>query len=176
MDATNSPPSKPLRVLFLCTQNSARSQLAEALLTRKGRGRFEVASAGTDPAARVHPVAVAVLGEQGIDWSGKRPKPLSAVSHENWDLIITVCDRARESCPSFPGQPVFAHWGIEDPAASRGSEERQRRAFRETLSYLSRRIDLMLALPFESLARRAAEERLQAIHEDAAPSRRLRPL
>lgn len=156
----------PLRVLFLCTHNSARSQLAEALLERKGRGRFQVASAGAEPAPRVHPLVVEVLREQRIDWSGKRPKPVSSVWGEPWDFIITVCDRARESCPAFPGQPTFAHWGIEDPTEASGDERQRRRAFREALTYLSRRIDLMLALPFESLARRASEERPNAIGED----------
>jgi protein-tyrosine-phosphatase len=103
--------SHPLRVLFLCTQNSARSQIAEALLQRKGRGRFEVASAGTDPAPRVHPLAVEVLNAHEIAWSDKRPKPVSAVPGEPWDFVITVCDKARETCPTFPGQPIFAHWG-----------------------------------------------------------------
>ena len=157
----------PLRVLFLCTHNSARSQIAEALLQWKGRGRFEGGSAGTEPAPRVHPLVVEVLREQGIDWSGKRPKPISSVSGEPWDFIITVCDRARESCPAFPGQPAFAHWGIEDPTEASGDEQQCRRAFREALTYLSRRIDLMLALPFESLARRAAGDRLNEIGEDA---------
>lgn len=154
---------RPLRVLFLCTQNSARSQIAEALLQRKGRGLFEVASAGTHPAAQVHPMAVEVLEAHGIDWSGKRPKLVSAVLDEPWDLILTVCDKARETCPTFPGRPVFAHWGMEDPAAAEGSEDQRRRAFHATLAYLGRRIDLMLALPFESLERRAIEERVEAM-------------
>lgn len=169
------PDASPLRVLFLCTQNSARSQIAEALLRRKGHGRFEVASAGTEPASRVHPLAVEVLAELGIDWSDRRPKSIEAVRGESWDLIITVCDRAREHCPAFPGRPVFAHWGIEDPAATvRGREPRL--AFREALTYLSRRIDLMLALPFEKLEQRAVEERLKAIGRDEEPAPRLRPL
>jgi protein-tyrosine-phosphatase/predicted phosphodiesterase len=160
--------SRVLRVLFLCTQNSARSQIAEALLQRKGQGRFEVASAGTDPAPQVHPMAVRVLGEDGIDWQGNRPKSLPVVWDEPWDFIITFCDKARETCPTFPGKPIFAHWGIEDPAAIEGEEAVRYRAFSDTLAYLSRRIDLMLALPFERLERRAAEERVRAIgREDA---------
>ena len=157
----NEAISRPLRVLFLCTQNSARSQIAEALLQRKGRGRFEVASAGTDPAPLVHPLAVEVLEVHGIEWSDRRPKPVSALLGEPWDFVITVCDKARETCPTVPGQPIFAHWGMEDPAAVEGPEERRRRAFHDTLSYLSRRIDLMLALPFESLQRQAAEDRMR---------------
>lgn len=169
-------PDTPLRVLFLCTQNSARSQIAEALLQRKGNGRFEAASAGTDPAPRVHPIAVEVLEQHGISCSDRQPKPIDAVAAENSDFIITVCDRARENCPTFPGRPIFAHWGMEDPAAVDGSEEERRRAFVRVLAYLSRRIDLMLALPFESLERRAAEEQLKAIGRDRPVAPHLRPM
>lgn len=154
---------RPLRVLFLCTGNSARSQIAEALLERKGRGRFKVGSAGSHPTERVNPLAVKVLQEHGIDWSAKRPKNTEAVQTEPWDLIITVCDRAREACPAFPGQPVFAHWGMPDPAEVIGTEEHRLQAFRETLTYLARRIDLMLALPIEKLEERALELELRAI-------------
>lgn len=170
------PGASPLRVLFLCTQNSARSQIAEALLQRKGHGSFEVASAGTEPATRVHPLAIEVLAELGIDWSDRRPKSITAVGDEPWDLIITVCDRTRERCPTFPGRPVFAHWGIEDPAAGTVRGREARLAFRETLTPLSRRIDLMLALPFEKLEERAIEERLKAIGRDEEPAPHLRPL
>lgn len=150
-----------LRVLFLCTGNSARSQIAEALLTRKAHGRFLVKSAGTEPAAAVNPGALEVLKDYGIDWNGL-PKHVDTVRRENWDLVITVCDRAKESCPTMPGQPLFAHWGIPDPAAVPDDDAR-RRAFRETVQFLSRRIDLLLALPFESLERRALELRLDAL-------------
>ena len=157
----------PLRVLFLCTHNSARSQMAEALLTTRGSrlapGRFEAGSAGSNPGMRVHPMAIEVLSAQGIDWRGK-PKSIDAVAGRRWDLIITVCDRARESCPVFPGRPAFAHWGMDDPSEVEGADA-QRRAFREALGYLSRRIDLLLALPFERLERMALEKRAQRIAE-----------
>lgn len=153
----------PFRVLFLCTGNSARSQIAEALLQRKGRGDFEVASAGSDPAPHVHPLTLEVLGQYGIDWSSRRPKGLEAVCGREWDFVITVCDRARESCPSFPGQPVFAHWGMPDPAAVVGTLDEQRHVFQETLVYLSRRLDLMLSLPLEKLEHAALEQRVRAI-------------
>jgi arsenate reductase (thioredoxin) len=155
--------TRSLRVLFLCTANSARSQIAEALLTRKGKGRFVVASAGSEPAGEVNPLAVRVLREYGIDWSGKRPKGFDVVQGDHWTLVITVCDRAKETCPTFPGHPVFAHWGIPDPADVIGPEEQRLRAFRETLQYLSRRIDLMLAIPLEKLERQALEERMRAL-------------
>ena len=150
----------PLRVLFLCTANSARSQIAEALLARKGGDRFRVASAGAEPASAVHPRAVAVLAEVGIDWSGRHPKGVDAVADETWDLIITTCDRAREVCPAFAGRPTYAHWGVPDPAeAGRGRPD----AFRDTLQLLAWRIDLMLALRPELLDRLADEQRLNAI-------------
>ena len=150
----------PLRVLFICTGNSARSQIAEALLRRKGRDRFEAGSAGARPAAAVHPNTIAVLREYGIDWSAARPKGLDAVADRPWDLVITVCDRVKEDCPTFPGKPVFAHWGVPDPAAI-SEDEPRRVAFRDAVQFLSRRIDLLLALPIERLERRALELRLE---------------
>lgn len=156
----------PFRVLFLCTGNSARSQIAEALLRRKGRGEFDAGSAGSHRADTVHPLTEAVLPEHGIDWSGRVPKGLDAVCGQPWDFVITVCDRAKEFCPTFPGQPVFAHWGMPDPAAVAGSSEAQLKAFRETVVYLGRRLDLFLALPIEKLERAVLEQRVRAIGEE----------
>jgi arsenate reductase len=153
----------PIRVLFLCTGNSARSQIAEALLQQKGKGRFLVGSAGSHPAARVNPFAVEILAEAGIDWSGRIPKRADDVAGTDWAFVITVCDRARESCPIFPGHPIFAHWGMPDPAEVEGSDDEKRRAFRDTFVVLGRRIDLLLALPMESLERMALEQRVRAI-------------
>jgi arsenate reductase len=153
-----------LGVLFLCTGNSARSQIAEALLAAKGRGRFRVASAGTRIADRVHPGAIEILREHGVDWGGHRPKSIDEIQGEPWDLVITVCDQAKESCPIFPGHPAFAHWGMPDPAAV-ADDAARRRAFRDTHQVLSRRIDLLLALPVETLAQRALELRVNAIAE-----------
>lgn len=170
-------PSRSLGVLFLCTGNSARSQIAEAILTAKGQGRFRVGSAGTKPAERVNPGAVEVLGEHGIEWSGRRPKTIDEIQHESWDLVITVCDQARESCPVFPGHPAFAHWGMPDPAAVEAVDARAR-AFRETYRVLSRRIELLLALPLEKLEERAMELRVGSIADrppaaaDSAPAAR----
>ena len=164
---TDQTPTNPLRILFLCTGNSARSQIAEAILTRKAHGRFVVASAGSQPASRVNPLTVSVLREFGIDWSGRTPKGIDAVIAEPWDLIITVCDRARESCPVFPSRPALAHWGMPDPAAVVGSEDARLLAFRDTVHHLSRRIDLLLALPVEKLERMALELRVRAIAAEA---------
>ena len=153
----------PFRVLILCTGNSARSQIAEALLNRKGRGRFLAESAGSKPAARVNPLAVRALTEGGIDWAGHQPRGLDGLDAERWDFVITVCDRAKESCPIFPGQPVLAHWGMPDPAEVEGDEPRKLQAFRDTVATLGRRIDLLLALPVEKLERLVLEQRVRAI-------------
>ena len=160
-------PANPRRILFLCTGNSARSQIAEAILTRKARGRFVVASAGSKPASRVNPLTVSVLREFGIDWAGHTPKGIDAVIDHPWDLIITVCDRAKETCPVFPSRPAFAHWGMPDPAEVAGNEDARLQAFRDTVHYLSRRIDLLLALPIEKLERMALELRVRAIAAEA---------
>jgi protein-tyrosine-phosphatase len=166
-DAT--PVAKPLNVLFLCTHNSARSQIAEALLLRKSErlddGRFHVASAGSTPGTVVHPMAVSALKSFGIDWTGRRPKSIDAVTSRDWDLIITVCDRAKESCPTMPGRPAFAHWGMDDPSEISEGAARAR-AFTATVTYLNRRIDLLLSLPVEKLERRALELRVQQIAVD----------
>ncbi len=156
-------PSTPLRILVLCTGNSARSQIAEALLASKGAGRFTAASAGSRPAERVNPLAVRVLAEVGIRWEGRTPRGLDGLDREHWDFVITVCDRAKESCPYFPGQPVLAHWGMPDPAEVEGSDDVKLAAFRDTLITLSRRIDLLLALPIDKLERLALERRVREI-------------
>jgi arsenate reductase (thioredoxin) len=163
--------SHPLRVLILCTGNSARSQMAEAVLNQKGRGRFIAESAGSQPASRVNSYAVEALREAGIDWGGRQPRGIDHVISKPWDIVITVCDRAKEACPIFPGQPALAHWGTEDPACVEGDEDTKRKAFREALQLISRRIDLMLALPAEKLERLVLQERLSAIGaEESSPS------
>jgi protein-tyrosine-phosphatase len=150
-------------VLFLCTGNSARSQMAESILNRKSRGRFLAESAGSRPAARVNPYALELLAEAGIAWAGRQPRGLEGVERERWDFVITVCDKAREACPVFPGQPILAHWGMPDPAAIEGDEQDKRRAFREAFTLISRRIDLLLMLPVEKLDRIILEAKMQAI-------------
>lgn len=150
-------------MLFLCTGNSARSQMAESILNRKSRGRFLAESAGSRPAARVNPYALELLAESGIAWAGRQPRGLEGVERERWDFVITVCDKAREACPVFPGQPILAHWGMPDPAAVEGDEQDKRRAFREAFTLISRRIDLLLVLPIEKLNRLILEAKMKAI-------------
>lgn len=156
-----------LRVLILCTGNSARSQIAEALLSRKGAGRIHADSAGSKPAARVNPFAVRVLAEHGIAWEGREPKGIDAVIGSPWDVVITVCDHAKEACPVFPGSTVMAHWGMPDPAEVEGDDDRLR-AFHETFTVLSGRIDRLLALPLATMDARERRDRILAIGEPQA--------
>jgi arsenate reductase (thioredoxin) len=156
-------PDRKFRLLFLCTGNSARSQMAEALLNWKGKGQFQAESAGSRPAARVNPHAVETLRQYGVPWVGHPPRSVDGLERERWDFVITVCDRAKESCPIFPGQPILAHWGMPDPAEVEGDEATKQAAFRDAFLVLSRRIDLLLALPLTTLDRLALEARVRAI-------------
>ena len=151
------------RLLFLCTGNSARSQMAEALLNWKGRGRFRAESAGSRLADRVNPHAIETLRDYDVPWAGHAPRGIDGLEREPWDFVITVCDRAKESCPIFPGQPILAHWGMPDPGDVAGDEAAQRQAFEAAFLLLSRRIDLLLALPIEKLERLALEARVRTI-------------
>ena len=142
-------------VLFLCTGNSARSILAEAYLNHAGRGRFRAYSAGSHPNGRVNPFALELLERSKLPTTGARSKSWDEFAGPlapKMDFIFTVCDSAAaETCPVWPGHPVSAHWGVPDPAAVQGSDEQKRRAFKDALTTLSRRIDLFLALPVEKL-------------------------
>jgi arsenate reductase len=133
-------PTEPrIRVIFVCTGNSARSQMAEALLRREGGDRFEVVSAGVDPRG-VNPLTIRALAEVGIDISGARSKSVTEYLGESFDYVITVCDRARESCPVFPGGAETLHWGFEDPAEAQGSEAERLAMFRRVLGEVAVRI------------------------------------
>ncbi len=146
----NAPMPDPVRVLFVCTHNSARSQIAEALLARYGGADFEVHSAGTE-ATRVNPYAVRVLAEAGIDWSGARSKVITEFLDQRFDYVITVCDRARETCPVFPGSTNTLHWGLDDPSEVDGTDEARLAAFRRTEQEIAGRLR-----PFIEVALRAA--------------------
>jgi arsenate reductase len=141
--------SEPIRVLFVCTGNSARSQIAEALLRDFGGADFAVDSAGTDPKG-VNPYTVRVLGEIGIDWSAARAKSVTEFMGRPFDYVITVCDRARQTCPVFPGHHNSMHWGLDDPAEVDGTDEQKLEAFRRTRTEVATRLR-----PFVELARRA---------------------
>ncbi len=167
MPAAAAERSPALRVLVLCTGNSARSQIAEALLSVRGGARVRAESAGSIPAPRVNPLAVRVLAERGIDWSGRVPRGLEGLAERPWDLVITVCDRAKEACPVFFGSPVLAHWGMSDPAEVTGPERVRLEAFRETLRVLERRVDLLLALPPGTREREDFARRVRAIGRES---------
>jgi protein-tyrosine-phosphatase len=140
-------PESPLRVLFICTGNSARSQMAEALLRDLSKNRIEVFSAGSVPQAAVHPLAKATLEQKfGIDTADLFPKSMNRFLNERFDYVITVCDCAAESCPVFPEDPERIHWSFEDPAVVHG-EEQQRRAFEIVASGLAARMRIWMALP-----------------------------
>jgi protein-tyrosine-phosphatase len=166
---TGTSTARVFRVLVLCTGNSARSQIGEALIATKGMsraaGRVEAESAGSHPAARVNPYAVETLEAQGIAWQGRTPKSIGEVEGERFDLVITVCDNARDACPYFPGAKAQVHWGLPDPA-DETEPEAARRAFADTYDALEARVDALLALPLESLEPAELAKRAEAIHLD----------
>jgi len=139
-------PRERLRVLFLCTGNSARSQMAEAILRHLAGGRVVVESAGSDPRPEIHPMArEAVRSLFGLEMEGQHPKPVGGFSGPPFDVVITVCDRAAESCPVFPGAPEVIRWSLPDPAGAAGGREAQRAAFENSALELMRRIRSWLA-------------------------------
>jgi arsenate reductase len=158
-------------VLFLCTGNSARSILAEAILNREGAGRFKAYSAGSHPNGRVNPYALELLAGMHHEVADLRSKSWDEFAKPGapaLDFIFTVCDNAAgEVCPIWPGQPMTAHWGLPDPAAVVGSDAEIRAAFLETYRALTRRIGIFVHLPMVSLDRLSLQRRLQAIGQDA---------
>jgi len=156
-------------VLFLCTGNSARSIMAEAILNRKGSPTFEAFSAGSMPTGRVRPEALKQLEVAGMPTNGARSKSWDEFARADapkMDFVFTVCDNAaKEVCPVWPGQPMTAHWGVPDPASVAGSVEQIQRAFRDAYSILDRRISLFLSLPLESLDRMAIKREIDRIGE-----------
>lgn len=157
----------PFNVLFLCTGNSARSIIAEAYLNAAGGSRFVAHSAGSHPAGAVNPLALELLQKNRIDTSGLRSKNWKEFTGPGapWlDFVFTVCDSAAgEVCPVWPGQPMTAHWGIQDPAAAQGSDEHKRRAFLRAFSELSTRINLFMSLPIDKLDRLVLKKKLDEI-------------
>ena len=155
---------KILNVLFLCTHNSARSILAEALLNHMGRGRFKGFSAGSSPRDKQqpNPLALEVLQKEGIGIEGLRSKSwdeFALADAPHMDLVITVCDNAAgEVCPYWPGQPATAHWGYEDPSAGDASEDEKRIAFLKTLHMIRRRLEIFINLPVASLSKMALQQ------------------
>lgn len=163
---------RPYRVLYLCTGNSARSILAEALTRRLAHDRFEAFSAGSHPRGEVHPQVLALLGSVGLPTEGLRSKSWTEFATPDapeMDFVITVCDRASgEVCPVWPGQPITAHWSVPDPAAVDGPPLVRQSAFRDAMHMLRQRVSLLTELKVESLDRLALQARLDGIARQAA--------
>ena len=160
-------PMEPYNVLFLCTGNSARSIMAEALLNHWGQGRFRAFSAGSHPKGAVHPLTLQTLDRAHLPTEGARSKSWDEFSQPGapkLDFVFTVCgNAAKEECPFWPGQPMTAHWGVDDPAAVEGTPEERARAFNRAMRELDARIKLFMALPLASLDTMALQEKLHAI-------------
>lgn len=163
----SSPSNRPWNVLFLCHANSARSQIAQVLLTMLGEGRFQAFSAGSHPSAAVHQMALDVM--RGLDF------PLETLHPKSWtafaapdapvmDFVFTVCDTtAGEVCPTWPGQPMSAHWGFTDPVQVQGTDAQKMIAFGDTLRQIRRRLEAFVALPIDKLDRLALQKQVDAI-------------
>ncbi|MGO9992518.1 MAG: arsenate reductase ArsC [Steroidobacteraceae bacterium] len=164
---------KIYNVLFLCTGNSARSILAESIITKLGKGKFRGFSAGSHPKGQVHPIAFALLRQLDFPTDNLRSKSWDEFATSNaphLDFVFTVCDNAAgEVCPHWPGQPMTAHWGIPDPAAVEGTDPEKSFAFREAFRSMEMRIKLFLSLPLASIDRMRLKERLDAIGRTANP-------
>lgn len=158
---------KTYNVLFICTGNSARSIIAEALMNTAGQGRFKAYSAGSHPTGAVHPMAIQELKALRVSTDGLRSKSwqeFAQAGAPEMDFVFTVCDQAAgEICPVWPGQPISAHWGMPDPAAVTGSEQERLKAFREVAVMMKRRLDIMMSLPLTSLDRLAIQKHVREI-------------
>jgi protein-tyrosine-phosphatase len=161
-------------ILFLCTGNSARSILAEALVNHWGRGKFRGYSAGSFPTGRVNPLALELLAKLNIPAEGARSKSWDEYAEPDgieFDFVITVCDKAAgETCPIWPGQPMTAHWGVEDPAAIEGTEAQKMLAFRDAFRALEHRIRIFMNLPIASLDRLRLKNKLDEIGRQQPPA------
>lgn len=173
MDATEA--QRPFNVLFLCTGNSARSIIAECVMNREGQGRFKAFSAGSHPRGEVNPFALDLLKRTNFDVSGLRSKSWHEFAEPGapeLDFVFTVCDDAvGEECPYWPGQPMSAHWGMEDPAAFQGSDTEKAIAFADTMRMLTNRISIFVNLPLKTIDKLSLQRRLDEIgktHPSAA--------
>ena len=164
---TETETHKPFNILFLCTGNSARSILAEAIMNRVGNGKFVAYSAGSHPKGEVNPHAIKLLSRMGYDTSVYRSKPWDEFSEPGapeLDFVITVCDNAAgEVCPVWPGQPISSHWGLPDPAEAQGSDAEVALAFAETYRLLNNRIGIFASLPIAALNRQSLKARMDEI-------------
>lgn len=155
-----------LNLLFLCTGNSCRSIMAEALLNHYGKGRFHAYSAGSFPTGEVHPTSLTTLGEKAIPTEGYYSKSWDELTTTHMDIVITVCDAAAgESCPIFPGKPLKGHWGVPDPAKYTGTETQTKAEFMRVCGMLEKRIQALLALPVETMDRAKLQQAIMVIGE-----------
>jgi arsenate reductase len=165
---------KPLNALFLCTHNSARSIIAEAVLNRLGAGKFRAYSAGSQPSGKVHPYALSLLQQLGHDTSSLRSKSweeFTAPDAPELDFVFTVCDNAaNEVCPHWPGQPISAHWGLPDPSGAEGNDAERHFAFSDTHRMLYQRISIFTSLPLASLDKLSLQKHLDDIGRNLQPS------
>jgi arsenate reductase (thioredoxin) len=165
--AVSPPPAEPYNVLFLCTGNSARSIMAEAILNKLGAGKFRAYSAGSQPKGNVHPETIRLLQSLGYDISGFRSKSWHEFAKPGappLDFVFTVCDNAAgETCPVWPGQPMTAHWGVPDPAEATGSDAEIALAFKDTYRMLNQRIGIFTSLPLRSLDTLTLQKKLRDI-------------
>jgi arsenate reductase (thioredoxin) len=137
------------RALFLCTGNSCRSQMGEVVMNAFGKGRYQAFSAGAAPAGYVHPMALKVMRDAKFDTEGLRSKSWDEFKGQEFDLIITVCDLARQNCPIWPGTPQQVHWSFEDPAKIEGTEQHKLEAFKKVLGEMQQRVRMLLSFPDE---------------------------
>ncbi len=159
--------TRHFNVLFICTHNSARSIMAEAILNQMGRNRFKAFSAGSQPAGQVHPLAIELLERNKMNTSGVRSKNWDEFAQSDaptMDFVLTVCDKAAgEVCPVWPGQPMTDHWGVEDPSSVEGTLEERKKAFSNAFMMLNRRIAIFQNLPFDKLDKLSLQSELRNI-------------
>lgn len=151
------------KILFLCTQNSARSQMAEAIVNSKAKDKFAAYSAGSNPAYEINPYAVAAIEEVGIDMSKQKPKSVVNFIDEEFDFIITLCDKMKSECPSFTNDAIHVHWGISDPKDFQGNDEERIIYFKKVRNELNRRIELLISLPLDKIEKASIKQKLEDI-------------
>ena len=151
------------RILFLCTGNSARSQMAEVIMNKHGHDRFIAVSGGSEPNDQVNPMALRTMKENGFDVSDLRPKIMTEFLGQDIEFVITLCDRMVENCPVFPSKPLFAHWGMPDPAAFEGTDEEKLAFFHKTFKEITNRINLLLCIDMTHKDRQAIEAEIGEI-------------
>lgn len=154
------------KVLFLCTQNSARSQIAEAILNSKGKGEFVAYSAGSCPAESINPYAQLAMQELGVDISNYKPKSIDNFLNEEFDFVITLCDKMRNQCPNISNNTIHAHWGLSDPKYFEGTDEEILKQYKKIKNDLISRINILLSLPIERLSKASIKEKLNAVIKD----------